>query len=382
MPIGIKDIIDVAGWPTKCGSKLREHVPPAEKDAGVVEYLRAAGAIFLGKTVTTEFACFDPPPTRNPWNLDHTPGGSSSGSAAAVATEMCMAAIGTQTGGSIIRPAAYCGICGFKPPLGILPMDGIMPLSAYLDHVGPMARTADDLEVVWLALKLGDRKVEAACVLERAEPPSALAVCESFFRLHSSADVWTAFSNAVERIESAGVAIRHWGLPRGFDEAHVMHRRIMAVDAASVHRSQFERSPENYSPHIAKLIEEGLQISQPDYVQAIEHQREFKRAVLLWACDQENPHDRDAWGVLVPATPTAAPPSLETTGDPLFNSPWSYGTHAANTIPIGLSDAGVPIGMQILSHWEFGLKISRFCQQVIPWTSAPALLSESSSASI
>ena len=154
IPVGIKDIIDVAGWPTKCGSPLREgHV--AERDAAVVTSLRKAGAIILGKTVTTEWAGFDPPPTRNPWNLDHTPGGSSSGSAAAVAAEMCLAALGTQTGGSIIRPAAFCGVAGLKPGFGEVAMDGIAPLTLHLDHVGPIARRVSDLYVVWQALAAG-----------------------------------------------------------------------------------------------------------------------------------------------------------------------------------------------------------------------------------
>jgi aspartyl-tRNA(Asn)/glutamyl-tRNA(Gln) amidotransferase subunit A len=135
IPVGIKDIIDVAGWPTRCGSPLRTgHV--AERDAAVVTALRDAGAIILGKTVTTEWAGFDPPVTRNPWNLEHTPGGSSSGSAAAVAADMCLAALGTQTGGSIIRPAAFCGVTGLKPGYGELPMEGIAPLSL---HLGPPA---------------------------------------------------------------------------------------------------------------------------------------------------------------------------------------------------------------------------------------------------
>src|SRR5688572_20494240 len=154
IPVGIKDIIDVAGWPTKCGSPLRaNHV--AQRDAAVVTALRNAGAILLGKTVTTEWACFDPPPTRNPWNIEHTPGGSSSGSAAAVAADMCLAALGTQTGGSIIRPAAYCGVAGLKPGYGELPMEGIAPLTLHLDHVGPIARRVSDLYVVWQALAAG-----------------------------------------------------------------------------------------------------------------------------------------------------------------------------------------------------------------------------------
>ena len=132
IPVGIKDIIDVAGWPTLAGSRLREnHV--ATSDAPVVAALRAAGAILLGKTVTTEFACFDPPPTRNPWNLQHTPGGSSSGSAAAVSLGMCVAALGSQTGGSIIRPASFCGVVGLKPTIGAVPSDGVVPISQYLE---------------------------------------------------------------------------------------------------------------------------------------------------------------------------------------------------------------------------------------------------------
>ena len=137
IPLGIKDIIDVQAMPTRAGSPLREkHVAP--RDAGLVARLRRAGAIFLGKTVTTEFACFDPPPTRNPWNLAHTPGGSSSGSAAAVAVGMCSAAVGTQTGGSIVRPASYCGVAGFKPTSGHVSLDGVVPVSPHLDHAGPL----------------------------------------------------------------------------------------------------------------------------------------------------------------------------------------------------------------------------------------------------
>ena len=148
IPIGIKDIIDVAGWPTRAGSPLRDgHL--AREDAAVVARLRNAGAIILGKTVTTEFAWIDPPPTRNPWDATRTPGGSSSGSAAAVASGMCVAAIGSQTGGSIIRPASYCGVCGLKPTFGVVSRVGVLPLSISLDHVGPIARCVDDLAVVF-----------------------------------------------------------------------------------------------------------------------------------------------------------------------------------------------------------------------------------------
>ncbi len=154
IPVGIKDIFDVAGWPTKAGSPLREG-HRAHQDAPLVAALRQAGAILLGKTVTVEFACFDPSPTRNPWSprLSHTPGGSSSGSAAAVAIGMCLGALGTQTGGSLVRPAAYCGIATLKPTFGQLPLDGVVPVSWHLDHAGPMARCVEDLWLMYQVLR-------------------------------------------------------------------------------------------------------------------------------------------------------------------------------------------------------------------------------------
>ena len=151
IPIGVKDIYDVHDWPTACGSKLWQN-SIARQDAPIVASLREAGAIFLGKTVTTQYASFDPPVTKNPWNIAHTPGGSSSGSAAAVSTGMCLGALGSQTGGSITRPAAYCGIAGFKPTYGLLPLEGIMPLAQSMDHPGPMAQNVTDLALMLRAM--------------------------------------------------------------------------------------------------------------------------------------------------------------------------------------------------------------------------------------
>src|SRR5438132_8632276 len=151
IPIGVKDIYDVFDWPTACGSKLWAN-SIARQDAAVIASLREAGAIFLGKTVTTQYASFDPPVTKNPWNLAHTSGGSSSGSAAAVATGMCLGALGSQTGGSITRPASYCGIAGCKPTYGLLPLEGIMPLAHSMDHPGPMANSTNDLALMLRAM--------------------------------------------------------------------------------------------------------------------------------------------------------------------------------------------------------------------------------------
>lgn len=368
IPIGIKDIIDVAGWQTKCGSRLRENVPPAEKDATVVANLRKAGAIILGKTVTTEFACFDPPPTRNPWNLNHTPGGSSSGSAAAVAMELCMAALGTQTGGSIIRPAAYCGICGFKPHYDAEIMAGIFPLTKRLDHVGPFARTmADAARVHWAYRDLPqfDWHVPTAAI-------PRLAVCEPFFKENSASDVWDQFVSAVRKLEEAGAAIDYCELPPEFHGVHEMHRRIMAVEAAMVHRADFERSPEAYSFHIRSLVEEGLKVTAIEYDDALAHHRTFRERFPQWVQNSTARMD----GFLIPATPTAAPGVLQTTGDPKFNSPWSYAGIEAATIPIGLNADGLPIGLQILSGFDSALAVAEQIQHVLPFSATPLLLQE------
>ena len=381
IPIGIKDIIDVAGWQTKCGSKLRENVAPAEKDATVVASLRKAGAIILGKTVTTEFACFDPPPTRNPWNLDHTPGGSSSGSAAAVAMEMCMAALGTQTGGSIIRPAAYCGVCGFKPSFSFVGSfdgrdEGVMPLTLHLDHVGPIARSVTDLDLVTKVILHRDDALWSAN-WEYATRPR-LAFCERFFQENSSAEVWNVFTGAMGRLREHGLVIEQVETPQGFESVHAMHRLIMAAEAAAVHRREFARRSNDYSPHVARLIDEGLRITAIDYAEALFHRHRFSRDLWQWF-EADVSQTIDA--VLIPATPTVAP-TTETTGDPKFNSPWSYAGTPSAIIPIGVTGSGLPVGMQILGQWggfnEQTLAVTKYCQPIVGSNERPPLLEESS----
>ena len=168
IPIGVKDIIDAAGLPTRAGSALRAG-HRAERDAPIVKILRDLGAIVLGKTETTQFACQDPARTRNPWNLEHSPGGSSAGSAAAVASGMCLAALGTQTGGSITRPASFCGVASFKGAWGAWPLEGIVPVSGHLDHVGPMARSVADLALLWTLVEARLHPERAADLARRSE---------------------------------------------------------------------------------------------------------------------------------------------------------------------------------------------------------------------
>lgn len=342
IPIGIKDIIDVAGWPTLCGSKLRAgHV--AEKDAAVVANLRKAGAIILGKTVTTEWASFDPPPTRNPWNLNHTPGGSSSGSAAAVAMEMCLAALGTQTGGSIIRPASYCGVVGIKEGHGITPLDGIFPFSMHLDHVGPIARTVLD------ALELGSRFVHSRAEVNM-QGWATFRTPEKLFALRggllSKADNETqnSFESVVEKLTSR-FDVQWLDLPEWVADIPSLHRRIMAVEAAEVHREDYDHNRQHYSPKIRGLIDEGRDCPTLDYAHALRRQAELK--VLAHQQLYSRLSETCVPIFLMPSTPTAAP-CPESTGDPIFNSLWSFLGEYAVTIPCGFSSEGLPLGLQLI----------------------------------
>ena len=338
IPIGIKDIIDVAGWPTLCGSKLREgHV--AEKDAAVVANLRKAGAIILGKTVTTEWASFDPPPTRNPWNLNHTPGGSSSGSAAAVAMEMCMAALGTQTGGSIVRPASYCGMVGLKPGFGMLPLDGVFPFSRNLDHLGPIARTVGDANTLWPSL-LPD------LIRNSPEFPkgssTTLRILQGGFLQDYETDC-QHISEKLRDILGQQVHVERSILPDYFDEIHSHHRSIMAVEAAETHRNDYEEEPGSFSFHIRALIEEGRNTTAIDYALALRRQAEIRSAA--WK-DLFKPSPFEVI-LAMPSTPTSAP-DWSSTGNPVFNSPWSFLGLASITIPFNLDADRLPRGLQLI----------------------------------
>ncbi|MEE3369969.1 MAG: amidase [Planctomycetota bacterium] len=336
IPIGVKDIIDVAGMPTVAGSPRRAH-HVATRDSPLVSQLRRAGAIILGKTVTTQFAGFDPPPTRNPWNLSHTPGGSSSGSAAAVAAQMCNAAIGTQTGGSIVRPASYCGIAGLKPTYQAIDTSGVVPLSRTLDHPGPIARYVSDLAVLFRVLKQG-RQAQPSAPAIAATP--LLRIVKDFFMEEAAANVISALEPALARLRTAILTDNPFRLPQSFQTLHHMHRRIMAAEAAQVHRDEFESAAEQFAPCITELINEGLEMPAVEFAAALEHRALFRQAMR---------RQLDADTVLVmPATNTAAPPELTTTGDARFQSPWSYAGLPVVSIPAGKDPHGMPCSLQFV----------------------------------
>jgi aspartyl-tRNA(Asn)/glutamyl-tRNA(Gln) amidotransferase subunit A len=365
IPLGIKDIIDVQGSPTRAGSPLCGH-EPASADAPLVAALRRAGAVILGKTVTVEFACFDPPPTRNPWNLAHTPGGSSSGSAAALAMGMCLGALGTQTGGSLVRPSTYCGVATCKPTFGKLSTEGIVPVSASLDHPGPMARKVEDIAML-LDCLLGATSQRP---LKPWGPPR-LGVLEKTVLEDSDEAVRQVTQPALERLSGAGADIEPVALPAMFGDLLKMHRRIMAVEAAAYHRERFAQNRGQYGPMIASLLDEGLAVAAVDYVAAKAWHREFRlhAARLLDGVD----------ALVMPSTHTTAPATLATTGTPHFQAPWSMARLPVVSVPCGVASDGMPAGIQLIGRMDDEtslLRMSAWCEQVLKFDALPALLGQ------
>lgn len=340
IPIGVKDIINVAGLPTSFGvpgwvevtarrlgvaaDELTPHI-----DAPLVADLRNRGAVILGKTVSTPYAWIDPPPTRNPWNLDRTPGGSSSGSAAAVASGMCLGALGSQTGGSITRPAAFCGVCGFKPTFGSWNASGILPLSPSLDHPGAIARTIGDL-----ALLANVRPVD------RPELP-IIGRLRGLFNDRAEPAMLDALDRTLAVLVNAGAQVIDLDPPEGFSEYATHHYAIMSAEAALYHQLGREQSPELFPTRIAKLIDDGLLVSAVDYLNAFRIRDHLKGELL-----------KQLGGVHAFLTPAALGPAPDagTTGDPAFNSPWSLVGFPTVSLPIALSPEELPLGLQVVGR--------------------------------
>ncbi len=373
IPLGVKDIIDVAGLPTLAGSKVRANVP-AERDAFIVAKLREAGAVLLGKTVTTEFASFDPSPSRNPWHLNHTPGGSSAGSAVAPACDMCFAALGSQTGGSIIRPASYCGVASLKPTWGRLSLRGIVPLAYHLDHPGVLARSVADLELTYRAIagfddadpmsvRRGQGSAGDDIYQVDFDAPSMprIGLARDYFFEKSNDNVRRGVTAGVDRLRKAGAAVQAVMMPKSFAGVHKAHRLIMAVDAAAYHRETFSARRAEYGPRISELLDEGLAANAGDYSRALELQFQFRRDVERLIAEQQ----LDV--LLMPAVSNTAPP-LDTTGDVSFQAPWSFAGLPVVSLPCEFGDDDLPVAMQLVgTAWNEGplLAVAKWCESVI-----------------
>ncbi len=337
VPVGIKDIMHVAGLPTTAGSRL----PPEElagPESAVVTALKRAGALVAGKTVSTEFAYFGPGPTRNPHNPEHTPGGSSSGSAAAVAAGLCPLALGTQTIGSIIRPAAFCGVVGYKPSYERISREGVIPLSPSLDHIGAFAA---DVAGVALAASLLARDWRP----DRPQRRPVLGVPEGPYLGHASPAALDHFRATVQRLAGRGYRVVAVNVMADFALIRERHNAITAADAAQVHQVWYERYRDRYHPKTIELIERGRAVT-PEALEAALAGRLTLRDQLT---HQMNVAGIDLW--LAPAAPGPAPRGLDSTGDPVMNLPWTHAGLPAVSVPAGEID-GLPVGLQLVGRWH------------------------------
>jgi len=359
VPVGIKDIIDVMGMPTTAGARSWAH-RRAATDATCVARLRAAGAIVLGKTATTEFAYRDPAPTRNPWNRGHTPGGSSAGSGAAVASRMVPLALGSQTVGSVLRPAAYCGVVGFKGTHGLVPADGVVPLAWSLDHVGVFARAVEDV-VLALGI-LAARELETAAVsrprLALASEPLAAAAPDMAAHMRAVAD----------RFAAAGAEIVPVTLPSSYAAGREAGAIVLEVEAAAYHEESFARHGGEYGPEIRALVQAGLKRGATEYAHANRRRLAFRDEIMpLLAA-----HD----ALIMPTAPGPAPEGLASTGDGSFCAPWSNAGVPAVTLPSGLAPSGLPYAIQLVQAAGAStrlLGVAAWCERVLNFTARPTL---------
>jgi amidase len=327
IPFGVKDIYDTAELPTEWGSEVYRGRQP-QTDAALVAELKTLGGFVLGKTETTAFAFYDPAPTRNPHNLGHTPGGSSSGSAAAVAAGMVPLALGSQTQGSVLRPASFCGVVGFKPSRGVLPLEGVLPCSPTLDTAGLFTATVDDMRFVWEALRPGGNPHEAQRFVVIGWPP------------HKRVEPGMAkqLLHALKKLEDAGLEVLRAAGPASFKALPQAIADVMAYEAARTHGERYDEYGQRLGVKLAGLVEMGRAVSDTAYDRGLEAMQAAEHEFAAWA--------REDAVVITPASLGPAPKGLESTGDPACNAPWTAMGAAAISIPCGTVN-GLPVGLQL-----------------------------------
>lgn len=356
VPVAIKDIIDTKRIPTENGTPIDSGRIP-KRDATLVQRLRSAGALIIGKTVTTELAFLQPAKTKNPHNVDRTPGGSSAGSAAAVAAGMVSIAIGSQTGGSVIRPASFCGVFGFKPTFGLIPRTGMLTQSPSLDTVGVFGQTIEDVALATDVLAGFD---ELDTATESGPGPQALAICrqrvpvtpmfavlELPFNDRADQDMRDAIAEVTEFLgEQAFVT----GLPNAFAEAVVARETINFTEMAKCYYRYARDHQDALSSHIQNAMAKGDATLARDYLSALDWKSVLCSALdeIFERCDV----------IVCPAAPGEAP-SPETTGDAIFNGVWTLTGHPALTIPVLTGSTGMPMGLQLIGRHGFEGRLLR-----------------------
>ena len=333
--IGVKDIFNVDGLETRAGSALPTRLF-AGPEASTVQRLKAVGALILGKTVTTEFAFADPGPTVNPRGTEHTPGGSSSGSAAAVATGYSPAALGSQTVDSIINPASYCGVVGFKPSYGRVPIDGVLPLSGSMDHVGWLSS-----DVTGSAL-LGSVLCDSWNPVEVTDPP-AIGVPVGSYLDQTQNSALEEFSTQIDRLSHAGVEVARIRVLDDIDVVNAAHRRLIAAEFAKEHSRRFGSYGTRYHAKSASLFAEGSALPP----QAVAAGRASSRRLTLSLVATMDAHGIDAWAA--PSATGPAPEGLDYIGDPAMSVPWTHAHLPTISLPAGEVD-GLPVGLQLIGR--------------------------------
>jgi Asp-tRNA(Asn)/Glu-tRNA(Gln) amidotransferase A subunit family amidase len=345
--------------PTRAGAAAFAHTRPTV-DAPLVARLRDAGAVILGKTQATQFAYRDPAPTRNPWSLEHTPGGSSSGSAAAVAARMVPAAIGTQTVGSILRPAAYCGVVGCKGSFGAVPLEGVVPLSRALDHAGPIVRSVTDAALLEGVLTGRAIQIEAIDAPRIGLVRASVDLAEPGLRRHLDA--------LAGRFDGAGARVAEIELPAAFDGLADAGRVLLEAGAAATHATWFAAHAADYAPTIRDLVLAG----QP------------RSAAEVVAAERVRAAAGEAWAglaatvdvLLTPVAVSSAPTLADGTGDGSLCAPWSTLGVPAIALPSGLDDEGLPFGAQLVGTvHDLGplLGVAAWCERVIGFEARPSI---------
>jgi Asp-tRNA(Asn)/Glu-tRNA(Gln) amidotransferase A subunit family amidase len=363
IPVGIKDIIDTADMPTENGTVLHKGRTP-RADAAVVARMRAAGAVIMGKTVSTECAYFSPGKTRNPHNPEHTPGGSSSGSAAAVAAAMVPLALGSQTAGSTIRPAAFCGVYGYKPSHGLIPRTGVLQLSRTLDHIGLFARGIDDLALLAEELvgydegdpdtRLRARIPFQAISAEEPPIPPTLAFIKTPHWERVDADAKEAYA---ELIEALGDRVEEVDLFPSASEAWDLQKIIMEAEMASNLEPLWVGGKDKLSERLRGLMERGRDTRVVDY------QRALRRvAPMAESFDELFMERYDA--ILTPPALGTAPKGLGATGDPVFCVLWTLLGLPAVTLPLMSGANGLPLGVQLVGRRNFDARLLRTARWV------------------
>lgn len=373
LPVGIKDVIHVEGLRTTASSKVLQDFVAAE-DATCITALRRGDANILGKVHTAEFACADPSPTRNPWNHEHTPGGSSSGSAAAVAAATVPAALGTQTGGSTLRPAAYNGIVGLKPSYGMISNRGVIPLAWSLDHIGILTRSVGDAALLLATLAGYDVLDPASSVrADSYDPPildletaPVIGLITTMFLEICEPEMYAHTREVASKLEAQGAEVREITLAPSYERIAPTMLQIMRGEVCAYHREQFAAKKDLYGPKLSAIIEEGSHAMASDYVTAA-------RERFSVVADLE----RALQGVdvaLTPATPAPAPRNTTHTGDAVFQSPWAYSGMPSMALPSGVNQWGLPLAIQLVGH-RFGdadlIRAAHWCEAVLGFNSHP-----------